>query len=418
MAIVLGIKCLNCEQEYEELPLFEGCPNCKSETFSSNLILLYDYVKMKKNVSETLFHQPFKGLWSFKELLPVKEENIVTLHEGGTPFLKSTLGKEWGVENLYLKDETRNPTHSFKDRLAAVSISKAKELGANTVVVSSTGNHGAATAAYAAKAGLECIIFTTKAIPKAMNVLMQVYGAKVVALSESFERWTIMKKCIDQFNWFPISNYVYPPVGSNFYGIEGYKTIAFEICADLEWKVPDKVVVPTAYGDGLSGIWRGFKELFHLGVIDRLPEMIAVEMMGSLKNTLDYQQNSIKPMKRKPTIAYSMGTPISTFQALKSIRESKGQAIVAEDKDLINMQIKLAQTGIYAEASSVASLVAIKKMSEQQQINHGEVVVSLITSTGLKDYKVTRNNLRDIPIIEPNIGSLKRELANGYDYKL
>lgn len=418
MATVLGLQCLNCEQEFEERTLFDGCPHCKNETFSSNVIPLYDYRKMKNGISETLFHQPAKGLWSFKEWLPVNEKYIVTLHEGGTPLLKSSLGEEWGVENLYLKDESRNPTHSFKDRLAAVGISKAKELGAKTVVVSSTGNHGAATAAYAAQAGLECIIFTTKSIPGTLNVFMQVYGARVLALSDSYERWTIMKQCVDEYGWFPVSNYMYPPVGSNFYGIEGYKTIAFEICADLTWKAPHKVVVPTAYGDGLSGIWRGFKELYHLGIIDRLPQMIAVEMMGSLKNTLDFHHNTIKPMERRPTIAYSMGTPISTFQALKSIRESNGRAVIAEDRDLINMQQKLAQTGLYAEASSVSSLVAIKKLSEQQQINPDEIVVSLITSTGLKDYKMTESYLPDIPTIEPNMGSLQKALVNGYNYRL
>jgi threonine synthase len=417
MKNVLGLQCLRCKSEFDDKPMFDGCPVCRSQSFYSNVAPVYDYHLIKKQLNKNTLKQRKPSLWAFKELMPVDDEHIVTLKEGGTPLIRfDAFRRLWGLDHLYLKDETRNPTHSFKDRLASVSISKAKELGRKIVTTSSSGNHGAATAAYSARAGLECVIFTTDQVPQTMKTSMQIYGAKVIATESPYDRWSIMKKCIEKHRWYPASNYVYPPVGSNFYGIEGYKTIAFEICMELDWRVPDKVIVPTAYADGLSGIWRGFKEFFHLGWIEALPQMVAVEVQGSLKNALNKNSVKIEPVERKPTVAFSIATNFSTYQGLITLRESNGRSIVVKDHQLREMQNFLGRMGMYAEASSVASLAAVKNMLENGEIRTDETIVAVITSTGLKDPLMTAESFSDVPVIQPDLESLRQTLKDAYDF--
>lgn len=410
MTNLLGLRCLQCNSEHH-LPVFDGCPKCRNIGLSSNLVPIYKMDEIRKSISQKELSLRKPGVWSFKELLPVEEKYIVSLGEGGTPLIKcDTLGQDWGI-NLYVKDESRNPTYSFKDRLATVSISKARELGVSITTIASTGNHGAAVAAYSAKAGMECIIFTSENVPKTMKTLMQIYGAKVFATSNPADRWRLMREGVEKYGWYPVGNYVSPPVGSNFFGIEGYKTIAYEICLDLNWNVPDIVVQPTCYGDGLSGIWRGFKDFYELGFIDKLPRMVSAERFGSLKNALDNRLEQLQEMKKEPTIAFSIGSAISASQSLITLRESKGYSKTVNDNELIEMQKTLGRVGIYAEASSLASLVAIKKMCSEGTIKSNATVVAVITSTGLKDSNMTAAHLPEVPIIEPNLASLAQVLA-------
>ena len=174
------------------------------------------------------------GIFRFQPLLPVEKTGVISLGEGDTALIPLTgLGADLDMHELYLKDESRNPTWSYKDRLAAVAVTKAAQQGRSTVIVSSTGNHGAAVAAYAAKAGMQCIVLTLESVPEAMKTLIQSYGAKVFAFKEPTQRWTVMRQAVAERGWVPMSGFVSPPSGSNPYGVEGYKSIAYELYEQL-----------------------------------------------------------------------------------------------------------------------------------------------------------------------------------------
>ena len=167
-----------------------------------------------------------------------------------------------------------------------------------------------------------------------------------------------MSKGINKYGWYPTGNYVYPPIGSNYYGIEGYKTIAFEIAEDLGWEVPDVFIVPVAHADGLFGVWKGFKELVELGFVTHLPRMVAVEPFGPLANALEKGYNYVEEVPVHKSVAFSIAARISTYQGLKALVDSNGTAVTVTDKEILEMQLELGkQEGIYAEASSVASWV-------------------------------------------------------------
>jgi len=416
---VIGLKCLKCGTEFSEQNMFEGCPICKTENFRSNVFPVYNYNALKKTVSREYFMSKKIRLWDFKDLLPIeKEENIVSLKEGGTPLIRcQKLGEKWGLNNLYIKDERRNPTGSYKDRFITVAISKAKELGAKVITVASTGNHGISTAAYSSRAGLISVIFTTKTVPSVLKNMMQVYGGFTVATNSKIDRWKFMKKCIEKYKWFPTSNYIFPAnVGSNFYGIEGYKTIAYEICMDLDWKVPDKVFMPVAKADGFSGTWRGFKDFYQLGLINSLPKMFSAELFGSLKHSLENDLEILEEVKTKPTIAPTLAASIGTYQGLWTLKDSAGGSILVDNYEMKEMQLLLGSHGLYAEPASLASLVAVKKASLEGKIHPDEIVVAVLTSTGLKDPEVTSKIVPNVPVIENNLKDLLRALKSSYNF--
>ena len=231
MSAYLGyLECPRCMHQVSEEEAFWGCAPCRQEGLPVNVHPAYD---LNRSVPDE--PRSASGIFRYQSLLPVKEQSLpVSLGEGSTPLLHlAELGAGIGLDNLFIKDETRNPTLSYKDRLAAVAVNHARESGASTVVVATTGNHGAAVAAYAAAAGLACVILTLESVPVEMKVLMQVYGAKVVALSSGPERWKLMRSAVNEFGWTPMSGLADPPLGSNPFGIDGYKTIAYELVEDL-----------------------------------------------------------------------------------------------------------------------------------------------------------------------------------------
>lgn len=414
-----GLRCLRCGAEYPAEKMLEGCPRCRDDKGASNVSAVYDLAAVKKALSRSELESRRPWMWKYSELLPVSQEHMVSLNEMATPLVQATkLGRELGLPNLYLKDESRNPTGSFKDRLCAVAISKGLEYGVKVVTNSSTGNHGAATAAYSSAAGLDCVIFTVASVPLTMKTIMQVYGAKLVATPTPDGRWAIMSQCIRRFGWYPTSNYASPPVGSNPYGIEGYKTIAFEICEQLGWRAPDRVVLPVAYADGLYGTWKGFEEFRALGFIDSAPKMVAAEIFGPLNNAMGKNLDYCETVPTRPTVAFSIGGNFSNYQGLKALRDSGGRAVSIDDNELLAMQKRLGRYGIYAEASSVATLVAIKDLVARGEVDERETVVAVLTATGLRDPGATAEALPAVPVVEPEMDALKAALKSNYGFSI
>src|SRR5688572_21798271 len=281
-----GLECPRCAALFDGPPIFTGCPHCRALHLAVNLGVKVDLSPLAGFDRRALPSSP-KSLWRFRPFLPVSGAPV-TLGEGATPLVPlERVGRRLGLPKLYAKDETQNPTWSYKDRLNALAVTHAVEIGARVVTVSSTGNHGASTAAYAARAGLPCVIFTLGSVPETMKTLMQAYGAAVVACPTSESRWQLMREGVERFGWYPASGFVTPPIGSTPWGVEGYKTLAYEVAEDLGWTAPDVVVVPSGYSDGLAGIWKGWTELVALGLVATTPRMIAAEPFGPLANALE-----------------------------------------------------------------------------------------------------------------------------------
>jgi threonine synthase len=293
----------------------------------------------------------------------------------------------------------------------------AKQLGANVITGSSSGNAGSATAAYSARAGLPCVMFTTQQFPLAMRVQMAVYGTKMVATPTIHDRWRMVEACVDTLGWFPVTVFVYPLVGSNPYGIEGYKSVAFELVEQLG-RAPTHVVMPVGAGDAFYGTWKGFQEYRHLGFTDSVPTMVAAEVFGPLENALAKNLDHVEEVPWGPSPAISVGLYTSAYQALTVLRESNGVARSPSAEEMLAMQRELAETeGIFSEVSSVISLCVARKLVEEGRIGDDDTVVAFLTSGGLKDPDTTAKGLPGIPLIDPNLDSLLAELQGTYGFK-
>lgn len=411
-AAYLGrLACPRCGRDYPESAAFTLCPQCAGEGQHVNPMPVYDALRVGAHWRPDA-NQP--GIFRYRDLLPIAADTTpVSLGEGGTPLLKlSTVGAQVGLPELYLKDESRNPTWSYKDRLAAVGVTKAREVGAEAVVVSSTGNHGAATAAYAAAAGLRCVVLTVESVPLTMKVLMQSYGAHVVALRHPPDRWVLMREAIREYGWVPMSGFVNPPAGSNPFALDGYKTMAYEIVESLG-RAPDVVVTPVAYGDGIAGLHRGFTDLLVLGRITTMPRLVAAEVFGPYEKSLaDGHQGGGVVVPAAASVAFSIATPVSSFQGWQAVTASGGAAIsVAADDDIMAAQLTLARhEGIYLEASAALPIAALAALTARGVLSDTDTVVCVGTSTGLKDIGSTAARLPAVDVIEPELAALERSM--------
>ncbi|RMI09431.1 pyridoxal-phosphate dependent enzyme [Cellulomonas triticagri] len=348
------------------------------------------------------------GVFRFASLLPVDPAGpLVSLGEGGTPLVPvPRAGAAVGLPALLVKDESRNPTWSYKDRLAAVAVTKAVQQGHDTVVVASTGNHGAATAAYAARAGLRCVVLTIASVPETMKTLMQSYGADVVAFDDPRDRWVVMRAGVEDRGWVPVSGYLSPPSGSNPFGVDGYKTIAYELWEQLGGRVPDVVVAPVAYGDGTAGMVRGFRDLVDLGLADRVPRMVAAEPFGPHEVALRDGFVPGAAVPTAPTVAFSIGSAMATWQAWDALRATDGAAATADDEQVMRAQATLAASeGLYLEASSIITYAVLPTLVERGVVAASDTVVLLGTSTGLKDVGATAARLAPVPVIAPTLAA-------------
>lgn len=387
-----------------------GCPACAREGIPVNVHPVYELGSESFALDPTV-----PGIFERSGMLPVPDDAaVVSLHEGRTPLLHLRhTGERFGLPRLYLKDETRNPTWSYKDRLAAVAVTKARADGADTVVVATTGNHGAATAAYAAAAGMRCVALTLASVPETMKVLMQAYGAEVVALEHPPDRWALMRRAVEEWGWVPLSGLVDPPIGSNPFGIEGYKSIAYEIYAELG-AVPDVVVVPTAYADGLTGIYRGFTDLVELHRAEQIPRMMAAEPLGPFAASLRNGGEVPATTEPRASVAFSTAGTVATYQGVNVLRESGGDAaVVGDDDEIIAAQLRLAaDEGLYLEASAVTAIPAVARLTLNGLVGEDDVVVVVGTSTGLKDVGATAEWLDDVPVIAPTLDALRDALPD------
>ena len=253
-----------------------------------------------------------------------------------------------------------------------------------------------------------------------MKTLMQAYGAAVVACPTSESRWELMRQGIERFGWYPTSGFVMPPVGSNPWGVEGYKTIAYEVAEDLGWTAPDVVVVPSAYSDGLYGIWKGWTELQTLGLVKHAPRMIAAEPFGPLAHALERGLQAPEPVEAPaPSVAFSIASRYGTWQGLAALRESGGGGVRLTDEGVLEAQRALArEEGLYVEPSSAAALTAVMQLAARGGLDAEQTIVVVLTSGGLKDPGASRTWLPPVPTADGDVDRLLTVLRESYGLAL
>jgi len=346
----------------------------------------YDYETLASSISKEQFaNRPF-GLWRYRELLGFRgEDAIVTIGEGGTPLVKSKrLAEALGVKNLWLKNETQNPTHSFKDRESALAVSRALQEGARRVSCVSSGNAAASLAAYAARAGLSCFVFMPATASEQKIHQCAVYGAKTLLVSEAYEE--IFELYIEAIKGSGILDC---SSGYNRFRPEGDKTIAYEISEQLGWRSPKWIVDNVGNGTHLYGMWKGFKELHRLGLIRDLPRMAAIGPTGGSPIVRGFKEGIALPLTAfRKSIAEGLAGrwDYDAPLALRALKESNGQAEYVSDSEIIEGMRLLARfEGIFAEPSGAACIAGLLKVLKAGIINSEEDVVCVVTGSGLKE---------------------------------
>ena len=373
------LTCVRCGATEALGPAFEGCRVCASEPPAA-LEVVYDYPRLAAAGTLKAWTSRTGGLWRFRELLPPPADaSIVTLAEGATPLVRLDGGDG---PRIWLKDETRNPTGSFKDRLHAVSLSMARVLGFGRAVASTTGNHGTALAAYAARAGMAALVFCDPRAPVVQRRLMQLFGARVAVLAD---RGAHLAWLVRERGWYPSTGMTPEPVGTP-YGVEGYKTIAYEVFFQLGARFPGRMVVPTSGGDAIYGPWKGFRELRALGAPGNLPRMVAAQAAGCDPIVRGWRAGATTvPVHPDPrTMAVSIADETGGPASLRAIAESGGSAEAVPEEALLGAMRHLARQGIAVEPSSAASVAAALALAARGELASDEDVVCVLTGAGAK----------------------------------
>ena len=408
-----ALVCVRCSARYPIDRYADDCPACRAKGAPANLSVAYDSRPGEGLRQDAL--QRRESMWRWDAFLHATAAEAVTLGEGNTPLLPAP---SLGLGDVWIKDESRNPTWSFKDRLGSGALTMARRFGAKVVVSSSSGNAGAAAAAYAAKAGLPCVVFTVATSAGPLVLQMRAYGAMLVKVNDRMDRWRLQTEGVRAFGWYPTSPFFGPVVGSNPYGMEAYKTIAYEIAEAFDWKPPDWCVLPVCYGDALYGMWKGFQELRALDWIQRVPRFVAAEVSGSLPAALASGDAMPPEVPRNaPSIATSIGAAQATVQALDVLRHSKGAAVTVGDDEMRRWVLTLAaKEGIWPEASSAAPFAAIERLRAEGTIKPNERCVALLTASGLKDPGPIEKSLPEPPLVTGGLKELLPALKNAYGF--
>ena len=378
-----NLQCPDCGNAYSAAEVHTFCPDCQSP-----LLVKYDLNTARERLDRDEIHKRRKGMWRWHELLPVCEtKNMVTLGEGDTALLRlPRVGKLLGLTNLYVKEESSNPTGSFKARGLSAAVSKAKELGIQKVIIPTAGNAGGAMAAYAARANMQALIYMPKDTPNANIVESRIAGAEVILVDGLISDAAGMAgETARAEGWFDVSTFKEP------YRMEGKKIMGYELAESFNWTLPDVIIYPTGGGTGLVGMWKAFDELEQLGWLNnnKRPRMVSVQAEGCAPVIKAFNSGSLfcDFWLGAHTIASGLRVPKSFADRiiLSNIRESEGTAVAVSDSAILESQKTLAiLEGIFAAPEGAATLAALKVLVAQKWIKPDELVVIFNTGSGLK----------------------------------
>jgi threonine synthase len=411
-----------CGEQYSPSDVTYTCPK---DGGNLDVVLDYESIKSKYKPDDILSrHDP--SLWRYLPLLPVQEPegSATPLHAaGGTPVFKlDSLAQKLGVQSLWLKDESRNPTASFKDRASAIVVARAREIGADVVVTASTGNAGAALAGMSAAVGQKAIIFAPKSAPQAKVAQLLVFGAKVILVDGTYDdAFDLTIKASNEFGWYCRNT------GYNPFTVEGKKTAAFEIWewwqtvhqkwhdefgVDLDHS-PLTVFVSVGDGNIISGIHKGFKDVYQLGWLPRIPRIIGVQSDGSsaISNAFHGNTETITPISAK-TIADSISVdlPRDGVRAVRAAKETGGTYVNVSDEEILQAIAELGKVGVFAEPAGATAYAGLVKAAGSGLVRSEDPILVLNTGSGLKDVRAAMQAVTAAPVIEPTLEAVKRLL--------
>jgi threonine synthase len=379
-----GFDCLGCRAAYPPDQDLLLCPACHEL-----LEARYDLARFGREMDRDSIARRPAGVWRWTELLPVLDPaRIVTLGEGGTPFLRSErLARACGVRELWLKSDAANPTGSLKDRSITVSATKAVEFGYGVLACDSTGNKASSTAAYAARAGLQSVVFCPKDTPRPKMAQAVFFGARLIRVDGHYSQINAMYRRLiasGRVKWYDCGT-------DNPFRYEGKKTYAYEIAQDLGWRAPDRVLHPAAGGMSLVKTWKGFNELRTLGWVDRLPKMTVVQAARCAPIVESWRQGlpRVAAVEKQPTAASALAAAdpgLLGDRALHTVRASDGAGIAVDEPEILDAVRLLGQDGLMIEPSGAVTVAAVRRGVREGTIDPGESVVCVLTGSGFKDF--------------------------------
>ena len=380
MKNVICGRCVKCGKEYEATANLTNC-EC-----GGILDIIYDYEYIKTVLTkEKLAARDDRSMWRYRELLPIEDTTCNTpLRVGWSPLYEADrLAEELGLGKLWVKDDGQNPTASLKDRASAMAVAKAQEAGAKVIACSSTGNAASSLAGNAAAAGIKTYIFVPSRAPKGKVAQLMTFGATVVSVQGSYEdTFELSKAAIDKWGWYNRNAAINP------YLSEGKKTVALEIAEQLGWKMPDYIAISVGDGCTIAGLWKGLKDLYAIGFIDKLPRLISAQAEGCCPLNRAIANNEEWYPMEENTLADSIavGVPRNATKALNAIKESNGIVVNVSDEEIMAAQKLLGRTcGVFGEPAGVTGAAGVKKLCEMGILGKNDTVVSVVTGNGLKD---------------------------------
>ena len=407
MAFVTCLRCRECGREYAIEPI-NVCDFCFGP-----LEVVYDYDSIARTISRERIAKGPPSMWRYQDLLPVDGKDAVDINAGFTPLIKSkNLGKLLGLDNLYIKNDSVNPSFSFKDRVVSVAATKALEFGFDTLACASTGNLACAVAAHAARAGMRSVVFIPADLEHGKVIGAAIYSPTVVAVKGSYDEVNrLCSEVADNYPWAFVNINMRP------YYAEGSRTLAYEVAEQLGWKIPDHAVVPSASGSLFTKIWKGFNEMVSLGLVDgpvrTRMHLTQAEGCSPIVGAFESEEDIIKPV-RPNTVAKSLaiGNPADGIYAIRTLRQSGGAAYAVPEPDVVEGMKLLAETeGIFTETAGGVVISGLKYLVESGAIKRDELTVAYITGNGLKTQEAVEDVVHPLPIT-PTMSSFE-EALNG-----
>ena len=411
MGNFIGYQCSICGKSYQPGEVTYTCPDD-----NGILDVILDYPALKKKTTEELILKGENSLWRYFPLIPVSEligEGTTLRSAGWTPtFSPPQIKEKLGLKQLWVKDESSNPTASFKDRASAILVARAKEIGAEVIVTASTGNAGAALAGMAAAVDQESVIFAPKTAPPAKVAQLLIYGARVILVDDNYDAaYQLSLDATAEFGWYNRNT------GYNPFTAEGKKTAAYEIWEQvlLTNQLDRPLCVFVSVGDGniISGIHKGFKDLFEIGQIDVMPRIFGCQSTGSaaIYNAYISGEEEIKPVQATTMAdSISVNLPSDGLRALRAATQTEGAYVAVPDQEILEAISDLGAVGIFAEPAGATALAGLKQALKDKLVSADDPILVLNTGSGLKDVKAARQAAGEAPVINPNIAEVKKLL--------
>ncbi len=400
MQNVTQLRCVKCGKTYPASPEARTC------ACGGILDVEYDYDYVRARLTPAALAERPRTMWRYRELLPVEPSTPDTpLRVGWSPLYRADrLAAALGLDRLWIKDDGQNPTASLKDRASALAVAKAGEAGARVIACSSTGNAASSLAGNAAAAGYETYIFVPSRAPKGKVAQLMIFGAHVVSVDGSYEdTFELSQAAIERYGWYNRNAAINP------YLSEGKKTVSLEIAEQLGWRAPDYVAVSVGDGCTIAGVWKGFRDLYAAGLIDRLPRLISVQAEGCCPLNRALQTGRPWQPMAEDTLADSIavGVPRNPDKALRAVRDSGGVAVNVSDGEILEAMRLLGRTqGVFGEPAGVAGTAGVKKAVELGLIERGAEVVTLVTGNGLKDVANGIKAAGEPMVVKPDLEAL------------